>query len=147
MLLLTTSKEELRWENTYCFDAKKKIHSNASLFVPDRYLLSLPNSEQSKSHQTKACYFSPKLNKLLGKFSSWLSIACKRASQSNCLLNTQTRPSLTTGGWGNRTEQMTLLNNSFQYPEVVSQVSFKNRHGPAKGEQVSLRKNPVSILS
>lgn len=141
MLLLMTSKEEFQWENMCCFNTKKIYILNASAFVPDRYLQSLPNPEQSKSHQTKACYSSPKLNQTLRKFSSCLSIACKRASQSNCLLNTQTRPSLTTGGWwGNRMEQMTLLNNSFPCSEaVVSQVSFKNRQGPAKGEQVGLK--------
>lgn len=64
---------------------EKKYILNASVFVPVRYLQSLSNSEQSKSHQTKACYSSPKLNKLLGKFSPWLSIACKRVSQSNFL--------------------------------------------------------------
>lgn len=65
---------------------EKKYILNASVFVPVRYLQSLSNSEQSKSHQTKACYSSPKLNKLLGKFSPWLSIACKRVSQSNFFL-------------------------------------------------------------
>lgn len=72
----------LQHENTCCFNAKKiflmQVYSNQSTI-----LHSLPNSEQSiansKSHQTKAYYSSPKADQILGKFPLCLSIAHKRA--------------------------------------------------------------------